>query len=108
MAEIGVVERVGRGRGTRYLLSRRFYSAIGQRGAYTRRRGLDREENKAIILRHLQTCGANGAQISELQLVLPSRSRNQLKRLLDDLRREGKIRLEGERRGARWVKEGGA
>lgn len=107
LVEIGVLEKAGRTRGTRYLLSKRFYSAIGERGAYTRRRGLDREENKALIVRHLKDRGSTGAPISEIQLVLPSRSRNQLRRLLSDLREEGKIRLEGEKRGARWVMDNG-
>lgn len=102
LLDLGVVERVGRGRGARYLLSRRFHDSIGQRGTYTRRRGLDQEENKAILIRHLRACGEGGCQMAELQQVLPSRSRGQLKRLLDGLRREGVVRLEGANRGAKW------
>jgi hypothetical protein len=54
LADIGVVETVGRGRGTRYLLAQRFHAATGQRGLYTRRRGLDREQNKTLLLTHIQ------------------------------------------------------
>lgn len=97
LRDLGVIERVGR----RYLLSKRFYSSIGERGAYTRRRGLDQEENKALLLRHLRSC-TDGCAMVELQQVLPSRSRGQIKTLLDKLRKEGKIRLEGQRRGAKW------
>jgi hypothetical protein len=48
--------------------------------------------------------------MDELQQVLPSESRAQLKRLLDELRKERRVRLQGERRGARWfaVERGGA
>jgi ATP-dependent DNA helicase RecG len=102
----GVVESIGRGRGTRYLLSRRFYAAIGQRGTYTRRRGLDREQNKALILRHLRGQEGRGSPMNELQQVLPALSRTQVKRLLDELRREGLVRLEGQRRWARWFADG--
>ncbi len=105
LANLGAIERIGRGRGTRYLLSRRFYSAVGARGTYTRRRGLDREENKAILLLHLRGRGKEGCAISELQLVLPGRSRDQIKRMLGQMRDEGSIRLVGERRWARWVAE---
>lgn len=105
LADLGAVERIGRGRGMRYLLSRRFYSAIGARGTYTQRRGLDWEENKAILLRHLRGCGEAGCAISELQQVLPGRSRDQIKRMLGQMRDEGSIRLVGERRWARWVAE---
>jgi ATP-dependent DNA helicase RecG len=100
--EEGIVESIGRGRGTRYLLSRRFYVAMGQHGAYTRRRGLDREQNKALLVQHLKNCAAAGSQMSGLHQVLPMLSRAHLKRLLDELRDEGSVRLDGNRRWARW------
>jgi ATP-dependent DNA helicase RecG len=103
LIELGVIETVGRGRGTRYLLSRRFYTAMGRPGVYTRRRGLDREEHKALLLKHLRGVGKSGSPISELQQVLPSVSRSHLKRLLDEMRSEGAVTLRGERRWARWV-----
>lgn len=102
LVELGILERVGRGRGTRYLLSRRFHAALGERGGYTRRRGLDREANKELLYRHLRDHGDVGSPMAELQEVLPGQSRAQIKRLLDELRREGRVRLEGERRWARW------
>ena len=43
-----------------------------------------------------------GSPMSELQQVLPAVARGQLKRLLDELRQEGRIVLVGARRGARW------
>jgi ATP-dependent DNA helicase RecG len=64
--------------------------------------GLDREENKALLLRHLKDHGETGCPMAELQQVLPALSRAQLKRLLDELRDDDKARLEGERRWARW------
>ena len=39
LLEQGIIERVGRGRGVRLLLSRRFYRHIGKAGVYTRKRG---------------------------------------------------------------------
>jgi ATP-dependent DNA helicase RecG len=103
LAEMDVIERVGRGRGVRYLLSRRFYRFVGKPGVYTRKRGLDRETNKALLLQHLRHEPAKGSPLSELQQVLPALSRDQLKRLLDELHREGRVRLVGERRGAKWL-----
>lgn len=108
LVEEGILERLGRGRGTRLLLSRRFYRRLGKAGVYTRKRGLDRETNKALLLRHVREGAATGCPMSELQQVLPAQSRDQLKRLLDDLRREGRVRLVGQRRGSRWLAvEGG-
>lgn len=105
LVQIGVVESIGRGRGTQYLLSRRFATALGQRAAYTRRRGLDREQNKELLYRHVVDADdEGGSPMSELQQVLPGLSRDSIRRLLEDLRREGRVRLAGERRGARWFR----
>ena len=98
----GIVERIGRGRGSRLILSRGLYDFMGESGAYTRRKGLDRETNKALLLRHLNGAGARGAAFTELQQVLPALSRRQIQGLLEDLRDAGKVVLEGKRRYALW------
>jgi ATP-dependent DNA helicase RecG len=49
LQEPGIVESVGRGRGVRYILSRRFYAALSKKGVYTRRKELDRETNKQLL-----------------------------------------------------------
>ena len=99
----GAVESVGRGKGTRYLLSQRFYAALEAKGVYTRKRGLDRETNKALLEQHLRGQGEHGSPLSELRQVLPSESERGVQRLLDELREEGRIALHGQRRWARWV-----
>lgn len=106
LVDSGILETVGRGRGTRYFLSRRFHAALGERGGYTRRRGLDRETSKELLHRHLRDQGSAGCPMAELQQVLPGQSRKQIKRLLDELRREGRAHLEGLRRWARWFHGG--
>ena len=55
LVDAGVIEAVARGRGTRYLLSRKFYNFVGAPGAYTRKRGLDRDRNKALLPSRSQT-----------------------------------------------------
>lgn len=97
-----IIEAVGRGRGTRYILSRRLYEAIGQRATYTRRRGLDDGANKELLVKHLQDAPDEGTPMSELRQVLPTVPESQVKRLLQELRDEGRVRLRGTRRWARW------
>lgn len=99
----GVVERIGRGRGVRFILSRKFHSFLGQHGAYTRRKGLDRETNKALLMKHIKERREVGAAMKEFEEVLPALSRRQILGLLQELRGEGRIHPEGERRGARWL-----
>lgn len=102
LLEQGVLERVGRGRGVKHLLSRRFYRFLGRPGLYTRKRGLDRETNKALLLKHVTDNREQGAGLRELQQVLPNLSRGQIQSLLKELKREGRIRLAGARRFGRW------
>ena len=99
---MGVIERVGRGRGTRYILSRRFYAALRKKGIYTRQKGLDRETNKQLLLKHIRDSAKEGTTLAELQQVLPALGRRSVQGLLQELRDEGRIRLEGRTKGARW------
>ena len=102
LLEVGVIERVGRGRGARLMLSRALYAAMGATGAYTRKKGLDHETNKALLLKHLYDSRGQGCPLSELQQVLPALSDRQVQRLLRELLSDGKVELRGLRRWARW------
>ena len=102
LLEQGIIERVGRGRGVRLLLSRRFYRHIGKAGVYTRKRGLDRETNKALLLKHIQDNRHEGSPLRELVQVLPALSRAQVQNLLRGLRHEGRIHEVGRTKAARW------
>ena len=103
LIELGIVETIGRGKGTRYLLSRGLFSALGQKGTYTRRKGLDDQTNKELLVRHLRE-SKGGTPFSELHQVLPSLSDRRVKALLAELRSEGRIVLKNpeKRRWARW------
>ena len=46
--------------------------------------------------------GVKGTPLKELQQVLPSHSRKQIQLLLNELRDEEKIKLEGKTNGAKW------
>lgn len=102
LVEEGIIERVGRGRGVRHLLSKRYYSITGKKGVYTRKRGLDRGTNKALLLKHIEDNRAQGSGFSELWQVLPSLSRETVRSLLNDLRDSGRIECRGRTKGARW------
>ena len=102
----GILERVGRGRGSRLLLSRRFYRHLGRTGTYTRKIGLDRETNRQLLLKHIHDNARVGTALADLQEVLPALSRRSIQGLLKNLRSEGKIRLEGKTRAAKWYPTG--
>lgn len=96
---LGILERIGRGK---LILARRFYQAAGKTGAYTRTKGLDRPQQKSLLLQHLRQSGEAGASAGELSEVLPGLTRSQLHGLLKELRSDGQIDLQGERRFSRW------
>jgi ATP-dependent DNA helicase RecG len=96
---MGAIERIGR---QRVMLANRFYVLKGRPGEYTRRRGLDRETKKALLLRHIQASGEDGAPFEEFTQVLPAAPRNELKVLLRELKVERQIHVRGKTRAARW------
>ena len=95
----------GRGRGVRHVLCRRYYKMTGEKGAYTREKGLDRETNKALLLKHIEENKDTGSRLNELMQVLPALSDNQVKKLIAELKNEGKIYHTGTTRAALWYPE---
>jgi ATP-dependent DNA helicase RecG len=102
LLEQGVIERLGRGRGVRLLLSQRFYRRLGKAGVYTRKRGLDRDTNKALLLKHIQDNRKKGSQLQELLQVLPALSRDQVQTLLRELKAAGLAHNTERTRASRW------
>jgi ATP-dependent DNA helicase RecG len=98
----GAVESVGRGRGARYMLTRSLYAALGNKGTYTRTKGLDRATNKALLLRHIEDNATTGARMDEFRQVLPALGRSQIQVLLRELRKDRLVHSVGATRAARW------
>ncbi|MBC8432534.1 MAG: hypothetical protein H8D96_11510 [Desulfobacterales bacterium] len=101
----GLVERFGRGRGVKYILSRRYYKMVDEKGAYTRKKGLDRETNKALLLKHIKENRDSGSRLKELMQVLPALSKDQVQKLVAELKKEGKIYKIGATKAALWYPE---
>lgn len=97
--DLGLIER---NRGRRYILSRRYYEFVGQRGEYTRKRGLDREQNLALLLKHIQDNGKIGSRLEELCQVLPALPPSQVQSLLRTLSRRKEVHAVGRTKQGRW------
>ena len=102
MVSMGIIEKFGRGRGVKYVLSRRYYAMIGEKGAYTRKKGLDRETNKSLLLKHIREYADTGSRLKELMQVLPALTKDQVQSLIRELKAEGKIYKTGTTRAALW------
>ena len=94
----GVVERIGR----KYMLSRKYYEFVDRKGVYTRKRGLDRETNKQLLLKHIRDNRDNGSRLNDLRQVLPGLSRRQVQALLAALKKQNKVWMVGKTSAAKW------
>ncbi len=99
LLELGVIEKVGR---DKYIMSRRYYAGSGKSGVHTRMAGLDRETNKALLLKHIERQGKIGATALEFQQVLPALTKSEIRTLLNSLRSNNKIECRGKNKGSRW------
>ncbi len=98
----GLIERIGRkGRGVKYVLSHAYYAATNQRGEYTRRHGLARDEQKQLIIKHIKKNGRG--MMTEFMQVLPHLSRPSIASILRDIKREGIIEFYGSPKTGHWV-----
>jgi len=102
LVDKGIIERFGRGRGVKYILSRKFYQLVNQKGAYTRKKGLDRETNKALLLKHIEENREDGSRLKDLMQVLPALTMSQVQKLIAELKKENRIRKKGATNAAWW------
>lgn len=102
LLEAGVVESQGREPRARYFLSRGLYAALGKKGVYTRKRGLDDATNKELLCKHIRDNDVEGSPLNELRQVLPALAAWQVQALLHELSEEGRVHVVGQRRWARW------
>jgi ATP-dependent DNA helicase RecG len=75
---------------------------VNKKGAYTRKKGLDRETNKALLLKHIKENSDSGSRLKEIMQVLPALTNDQVKKLVAELKKEEKIYKIGATRAALW------
>lgn len=100
LIDLGIIER---GKGRAFHLSRKYCEFIGKPAVYTRKRGLDREHNLALLLKYIRESGKSGASLDELAQVLPSLPKSEVRNLLRALQARGAARPDGTGRAARWT-----
>jgi len=100
LLDLGILERAG---SKRLMLSRRFYEFVGQKGTYTRKQGLDREQNLALLIKHIEENKATGSKLEELCQVLPALPTTQVQSLLRTLQRRKQVHAVGRTNQGRWL-----
>jgi ATP-dependent DNA helicase RecG len=64
--------------------------------------GLDHETNKELTLKHIRKNSERGTLFRELEQVLPSHSKDQIKVLMRELQRGNQIYAIGKTSSAKW------
>ena len=80
----------------------KIFAFADRKGIYMRKRGLDRETNKHLLLKHIGDNQKTGSRLKELMDVLPSLSRNQVQTLLREIKRDNLVYCLGRTNAGRW------
>lgn len=96
--ELGVLEKFGKGRGTKYVLSSEFYTFLGKKAEYTRKRWLAKGQQKEILWKFFQQHKKGRMSDFRDELFEGKLKNPQILRLLTELRAEGKIYFDGPQR----------
>jgi ATP-dependent DNA helicase RecG len=97
---VGIIENIGKGRGSHYILSHKYYKSTGRTGVHTRLKGVPREAQKQLIIEHLKRNKTGSAR--DFRDIFPGLSRFVISSMLKDLKNEGTVECVGKTRGGLW------
>ena len=84
------------------IIEGRYYEFTGQKARYTRKRGLDREQNLNLLQNYIDNNAEKGSKLEELREVLPALTATHVQSLLRTLKKRGKTFSAGTTRAGRW------
>ncbi len=100
LVEAGLVESRGERKGRAYHLSAATYRRLGDKAGYVRQRGFEPYQQEQMVLQYVQKHGRiTRKEAADLCRLAPSQARN----LLMKMKKEGRLALQGARRGAFYV-----
>ena len=98
--EMGLIEKIGKTKDARYILSHKYYVHEGKAGIHTRLVGIPRDKQKELILRHLTK--NNKGYSMDFQDIFPELQPMDISNLLRELRNDGKIMHIGSKKYGYW------
>jgi ATP-dependent DNA helicase RecG len=102
LAESGLVEAHGTGRGRTYTLSVKVYRKAGQKSGYVRQVGFDPIQQEQMVLQYIDTHGSiKRAEVMDLCRI----SNDQAYRLLKRLKNRELVIQKGQSKGASYVRK---
>jgi len=95
--KLNLIEKIGSGRGVRYILSKDYYGFIDKKEEYTRRKWIDKNIQKELLLQYFKD-HKHGRMSDFLRLFEDRLTRRQIQGLLKVLKIEGFIYFDGKPR----------
>ena len=95
--KLNLIEKIGSGRGVRYILSKDYYGFIDKKEEYTRRKWIDKNIQKELLLQYFKD-HKHGRMSDFLRLFEGRLTRRQIQGLLKILKVEGFIYFDGKPR----------
>ncbi|MDY0221632.1 MAG: ATP-binding protein [Desulfobacterium sp.] len=103
LAEAGMVESHGTGRGRSYTLSLKVYKKTGQKAAYVRQAGFEPIQQEQMILSYIDKHGSiKRGDVMDLCHLTQAQAYHRL----NNMKKQGKIQQQGTRRGAFYTQMG--
>ena len=95
--KLNLIEKVGSGRGVRYILSKEYYGFINKKEEYTRRKWIDKNIQKELLLQYFKD--HKKGKISDFVKLFDNKlNRLQIQKLLSELRSSGLVFFDGKPR----------
>lgn len=102
LVEAGLLEPHGTGRGRTYTLSARLYRKAGKKAEYVRQVGFDPIQQEQMVLSYIDKHGSiKRAEAMELCHL----TRDQAAKLLTKMKKQDRLEMHGERKGAHYVRK---
>ncbi len=99
--DLGIIERVGRSKGAKYILANLYYKHEGKTGIHTRLEGLSRDTKKELILKHIRE--KKEGRLEDFIDAFPDLKSKDISNMLQELKRAGKIERQGNFRSGYWI-----
>ncbi len=96
----GIVEKIGQGKGTKYVLAKKFYDFIDNQSEYTRKKWLSKEQQKEVLMNFFRQ-HKKGRMTDFSKLFENKLNNNQIFTLLSELRSDDFVYFDGKQRSSK-------
>lgn len=97
---LGIIEKIGKTSGSKYILSHKYYSFEKKAGVHTRLSGISRDKQKELIIKHLEK-NKKGLR-EEFQDIFPELKPMDISNILQELKVDKRIIHKGSSKSGHW------